>query len=167
MNKIHTLGTNPQDEIISPKKEVITWNTWAEIEQSLSEAPLTTDEKINQLTDDVNNLNNGLKELIELSKLLMKSQIENVSTIEDLKKSIQQSINTSDNKTEWIRDSLIKEINQQSNKIVTAQETINKKIIDRQSIFAEALIEMIAGLEYETIDYKKKEYAGQILKRIK
>ncbi|MEI8253194.1 MAG: hypothetical protein WCG25_05630 [bacterium] len=62
---------------------------------------------------------------------------------------------------------MIKEINQQSNKIVTAQETINKKIIDRQSIFAEALIEMIAGLEYETIDYKKKEYAGQILKRIK
>ncbi|MEI8253193.1 MAG: hypothetical protein WCG25_05625 [bacterium] len=48
----------------------------------------------------MNNLNNGLKELIELSKLLMKSQIENVSTIEDLKKSIQQSINTSDNKTE-------------------------------------------------------------------
>jgi len=77
MNKIHIPGANPQDETTTPKKEVITWNTWAEIEQSLSEAPLTTDEKINQLTDQVRNINNGLNELIELSKILIKWQIEN------------------------------------------------------------------------------------------
>ncbi len=77
MNKIHTPGTNLQDKTTTPKKKVVTWNTWSAIEESLSQAPLTTDEKINQLTDQVHNLTLWLNQMIELYKMLMKNQIEN------------------------------------------------------------------------------------------
>jgi len=97
MNKILRPGANPQDETTTPKKEVITWNTWAEIEQSLSEAPLTTDEKINQLTDQVRNINNGLNELIELSKILIKWQIEGTTAMTTFIQSMEKSTQSANN----------------------------------------------------------------------
>ena len=156
------------------RKNSITNQTWTSLKASLSEAPLTTDQKIEQLidnqanlTDQVHNVTLWLNQLIELSKMMMKSQIENVSTINDLKQYLKQSINTLDNKVEWIKDPLIKEISQQSSKIVTAQEAINKKIIDRQSVFAGALISMIKGLKsHDVIDYNCKQSAMDKLTRI-
>ena len=81
MNKIHTPGTNPQEETIVEKKTVVSDNTWAALEESLSQTPLTTDQRIDQLTGEVRNLTNGLNQLLELSKIMMKSQIESSSAL--------------------------------------------------------------------------------------
>jgi hypothetical protein len=73
----NTTNTNPQDEATAAKKEVITKNTASSLlEESLSEVPLTPDQRIAQLTAEVRNLTNGLNQLLELSKMMMKSQIE-------------------------------------------------------------------------------------------
>jgi len=93
MKKIQTPGTNPQEETTTPKQEVVIENAWAAIGQSLSEVPPTTDQKINQLTDQVRNINNGLNELIELSKILIKWQIENWNMMATFVQSTNNNLN--------------------------------------------------------------------------
>jgi len=150
MNKIHTPGTNPQDETITPQKEVITWNTWSAIEQSLSETPLTTDEKINQLTDDVHNLNNGLKELIELSKILVRWQIEGTNAMMPFIQSmgkfmhdIRSDISWISTEIESIDKSLDIKIAQSTKSIIDTQTVLDKKIIRNQKTIAKWIIPLL------------------------
>jgi phage-related baseplate assembly protein len=120
-----------------------------------------------KLTAEIHNLTNGLNQLIDLSKMMMKSHIENVNTMDDLKQYLKQSINILYNKVERIKDPLIKEISEQSNKIVTAQEAINKKILDRQTVLAGALTFMVRGLKsHEVIDHDYKQSAINQLTKI-
>jgi hypothetical protein len=83
MKKINTPGTNQQDKTPAAKKEVITENTGSAIEESLSQVPLTPDQRIDQLTAEVRNLTNGLNQLLEISKILIKGQIESRDSLEN------------------------------------------------------------------------------------
>ena len=146
MNKIHTPGSNPQDEVID-QKEIITESTWASIEQSLSETPLTTDEKINQLADQVSNINNGLIQLIELSKILIKWQIENWNMMTEFVQSMWNFTQSTDAKLTEIESYLNTKITNAVKEIVDIQQQSNKKNLRNQKILAQWL----SKLAYKTI----------------
>jgi len=159
MNKIHTPITNPQDETTTPKQEAVIGTTWSAIEQSLSQAPLTTDEKINQLTDQVRNINNGLNELIELSKILIKWQIENANSMGVFIHSMEKSTQSTEVKLTSIEASLNTKITNAVKEIVNVQQESNKKNLSNQKRLANWL-QMFADkvIEHDRYDngYKYK-----------
>ena len=88
MNEI-TSNETPQKRP-GNRKKTITNQAWSSLKDSLSKAPLTTDQKIEQLidnqanlTDQVHNVTLWLNQLIELSKIMIKNQIEGWGSLEN------------------------------------------------------------------------------------
>ncbi|MEI8008881.1 MAG: hypothetical protein WCI00_05890 [bacterium] len=78
-NDITEIAPDKGDILV--QKETVQQGTVSSLEEELSKSPLTPDQRIDQLTAEVRNLTNGLNQLLELSKILMKNQIESSSVL--------------------------------------------------------------------------------------
>ncbi len=155
----NTTNTNPQDEATAAKKEVITKNTASSLlEESLSEVPLTPDQRIAQLTAEVRNLTNGLNQLLELSKMMMKSQIESWNSLGELTKFIAKNFELTGNRLWDIRTSLWDDIKKSINALDEAQKLSNAKIVSNQKKLAQWFTVLLENTEIlGTAYYNKKD----------
>ena len=80
MNDINHDKTNSENKKTIENQEAITEKTESDISESLSETPLTPDQKIDKLLEGMNNMNNGVNQTMELFKQMMKFLIENSAT---------------------------------------------------------------------------------------
>jgi hypothetical protein len=85
---------DPDKGDIFDKTEDIQKETASSVEESLSKNSLTSDERIAQLAGEVHNLSLGLSQMIEISKMLIKGQIESASTLEKFIQSTESSLAT-------------------------------------------------------------------------
>ena len=81
MNDIDNLAKEPQNKGNDKKKKNITDRTKSSITKSLSQPKVTLDQKMDKLTDGMQNMMNGVTQVIELFKEMMKGQIELSTTL--------------------------------------------------------------------------------------
>jgi len=104
------------------------------------------DQKIENLTvsqssiqSEVHNLTLGLIQMIELSNILMKNQIESVNTLVNLNQSVHALSQSVDTKLASLQPSLSKDIKNLSDTLLSAQKSASEHITANQYYLADAL----------------------------
>ena len=80
MNDITPQKENLENNNSSEQKKNITDTVESSIEESFSKTPFTPDQKMDKMGDGIQNINNGINQMIELFKQMMKTQIETTNT---------------------------------------------------------------------------------------
>lgn len=109
------------------------------MEENLSAEKPTPDQKIEQLTDQVYKLTLGINEIIKLSGIVLKGQIESSQSIDALTKLINLLIKPIGEKVESIQSSRDKKIDEAVKKITEIVNEIQKKNVYKQRVLAKAL----------------------------
>ena len=80
MNDINNNKTNLESQEDMKNQEAITGKTESDISDSLSRTPLTPDQKMDKIIEGMNNMTNGMNQILEVFKQMVKVQIETSAT---------------------------------------------------------------------------------------
>ena len=94
MNDINNPQEKLQNKGGTKTKKNITDRTESAIKKSLSETPLTLDQKMDKLTDGIQNMANGVNQVFEVLKQMMKVQIETTNTTNKMIGELTKTMNT-------------------------------------------------------------------------
>ena len=94
MNDIILEKENLENNNSSEQKKNITDTVESSIEKSFSEIPLTPDQKMDKMGDGIQNITNGITQMIELFKQMIKTQIETTNTTNKMIGELTKTMNT-------------------------------------------------------------------------
>ena len=114
MNDINNVQEELQNTSSNEQKENIKNMTEISIEKSLSETPLTAEQKMDKMGEGIQNMNNGFTQIIELFKQMIKTQIETTNTTN---KMIAEQTHT-------IKESIIEQLKTMKESITEVSETM-------------------------------------------